>query len=179
MVCAVSALLFAMIVAIAVLSTYNRARGLQVQYDSKLKANQVSFDNMWKKIQSVAEVTDHQKDALKEILIGYAQARSTGSGSGDGVLARWVQESVPNVDTTTFNNLQNIIAGSRDSWTFSQIELIGIANEYNVMLQKQPSALILSCFSNFAKINATTITSTKTDATFASGHEDDAKVFTH
>lgn len=159
------------------LSTFNTATSLKVRYDAKLKANEASFDNMWKKIKGTAEVTDAQKAALKEILIGYAQARSTGGGSNDGSLARWVQESVPNVDTSTFNNLQNIIAGSRDSWTFNQLELVDIAREFNRMLEVQPSGLILSIFGRFEKIDAKVITSTRTQETFANGKDDDTAVF--
>lgn len=157
------------------LSTYNTAKSLRVRYDAKLKGNEATFDNMWKKIKGTAEVTDAQKVALKEILVGYAEARNSGQ-SGGGALATWIQESVPNVDTSTFNNLQNIIAGSRDSWTFNQLELVDIAREYNQMLERQPSGIILSLL-KFEKIDAKVITSTRTEETFKSGKDDETTVF--
>jgi len=160
----------------AVLGTYNSAKALRVSYDMKLKANEGAFDNMWKKIKGAADVTEAQRDALKSILVGYADARSKGQGDG-GTLAKWVQESVPNVDTSTFNNLQNIIAGSRDSWTFNQIELVGIAEEYNKLLARQPSGFILGLFGMTEAINPKVITSTRTEQTFTAGKDDDVSVF--
>lgn len=167
----------ALILAAVVISTRNRAVSLKVQYDSKLTANNATFDNMWKKIKGAAEVTDAQKDALKDILVGYAQARSQPGGNRDGSLAKWIHEAVPNVDTSTFNNLQNIIVGSRDSWTFNQLELVDIANEYNRMLQVFPSNVILHAFGMTEPIKAKIITSTKTEQAFATGKDDDTAVF--
>lgn len=157
------------------MSTYNRAKTLNVSYDAKYTANEASFDNMWKIIQQTASVTDAQKEALKEVLIGYAEARSAGQDSG-GSLMRWVQESVPNVDTTTFNNLQNIIAGTRDTWTFNQLELVDIAREYNTMIETQPSGFVLSLF-GMERIDPTVITSSRTDEAFATGRDDNVAVF--
>jgi hypothetical protein len=141
-----------------------------------LAANTASFDNMWKKIQGTAEVAEAQKDALRDIMVGYATARSSGGGQNDGTLARWVQESVPQADLSTYKNVQNIIAGSRDAWTFNQFELVDIAREYNRRLEVQPSGFILSLF-GFTKIDAKVITSSKTEASFASGKDDDTAVF--
>ena len=170
-----SALAGCLVVGGYVLSTYNGAKTQHVLYEAKLKANTATFDNMWKKIQQVAQVTEAQKDALKDVLLGYAQARQGTGGAKDGSLARWVHEAVPNVDTSTFNNLQNIIAGSRDSWTFNQLELVDIAREYNRRLEVQPSGFILGVL-GFKPINAKVITSSRTEETFITGKDDAVSV---
>jgi rubrerythrin len=149
---------------------YNIAVSLRTQYDSKVKANEAGFDNLWKKIQQTAQVTDAQKAALKEIFVSYAEAR-TGAGGG-GELMKWVQESVPNVDVSVYRNLQNIITGSRDEWTRNQVELVDIANSYNLMLARFPSNILLGAL-GFQKIDAKVITSSRTEQAFATGKDDD------
>jgi len=154
-------------------SRYNTARSLHNQYDALARANEASFDNMWKKINQTAQATDAQKNALKEIFNGYAATRS-GNGNG-GQIMTWLQESVPAVDTTVYRNLQNIIAGSRDEWTVRQIALVDVAREYNQMLVVFPSNLLLGAY-GFQKINARVVTSGRTDKAFSSGKDDDVNL---
>lgn len=148
---------------------YNNAQALKTQYDAKYKANEAIFDNMFKKISQTTQVTDLQKNALKQIFNEYAQARS-GNGSG-GSLAKWVQESVPNVDVSVYKNLQNIVVSARDEWTTNQVELVDVAREYNTMLVTFPSNVLLKSF-GFQKIDATVITSSRTENAFATGKDD-------
>ena len=66
-----------------VVGTFNTEAALRVTLENKMTDNRSEFDNMWKKISQVAQVTEGQKEAIKEILIGYADARSQGR-DGDG-----------------------------------------------------------------------------------------------
>lgn len=159
----------AIVLAAYVIGVKNTQAGLQVQYDSKLKANNASFDNMWKKIQQTAQVTDAQKNALKEIMIGYAQARG---GNGGGSMATSVREAIPNVDTKVFQQLMNIITGSRDQWTAEQIQLVDVARQYNFNLSQFPKSFILDLF-GYKPIDAKLVTSSRTDKAFETGKDDD------
>lgn len=141
---------------------------------AKSKDNQSEFDNMWKKISQVAQVTDAQKNALKEIFVAHAEARGGVSKGGANPLMTWLQESVPHVDTTTFNNLQNIITASRDSWTMRQKELLDLSREHNNALTLFPSSLFVG---SRPKIDVQIITSSRTDEAFKSGKDDDVDVF--
>jgi hypothetical protein len=161
-------MLVALILGVWLMGQYNTAASLKNTYESKVKANEVDFDNMWKKIQQVAQVTSAQKDALKEIFTSYAQARTTESKN---LLSSWIKESVPNVDTSTFNNLQNIIVGSRDGWTMRQKELVDISRQYNEMLVRFPGNMILGMF-GFQKIDPKIITSSRTEEAFSTGKDD-------
>jgi hypothetical protein len=162
-------LLSVLIVGSWAFGVYNQAFTLRNQYEMKVKANEAVFDNMWKKIAQTAQVTDAQKDALKEIFTGYAEARSGGKTGGTFINA--VREAIPTVDTTTFRNLQNIITGSRDEWTANQIALVDIAREHNLLL-KFPSSIVMG-FAGFTKIDPKVITSTRTEQTFKTGKDDD------
>jgi hypothetical protein len=141
---------------------------------AKQKDNTSEMDNMWKKISQVAQVTDAQKGALLEIFTGYAQARSAGKEGGS--LANWIHEAVPNVDTSTFNNLQNLIAASRDRWTMRQKELIDLNREHDNVIDLFPSNIVCSMFGR-QKITITVVTSVKTEKAFETGKDDDVSVF--
>ncbi len=156
------------------IGVYNTAGTLKNQYEAKLKANTASFDNMFKTISQNVQVTDKQKDALKEIFTSYATARTTG-GSEDGSLMKWVQESIPNVDTSVYKTLMNTITSSRESWTMRQIEIVDIARQYNEPFNKIPTNFLLPLF-GYQKIDAKVITSSRTEKAFETGRDDDVKL---
>ena len=161
-----------LVVALTWMSANNREVSLRNAITAKQQANQATFDNMWKQIKSAAEVTDAQKNALKEIFVEHAQARS--GGGSDKAIVKWLQESVPNVDTTVFTNLQNIIVGARNSFTSDQVALLDLKREHDNVLTVFPSSLFVGGRSH---IDVQIVTSEKTERTFASGKDDDVKVF--
>jgi hypothetical protein len=156
-----------------VMHTYNSASQLKNVYDMKISANAAEFDNMWKKIREVSQIPEQKKKAFQEIFAGYAESRNSGSKSQ---LMTWVQEAVPNLDLSVYDQLINIIAGSRDTWTMKQTELVSIAEQYNQKLVVFPSNIILGIF-GFQKIDPKIITSTRTQEAFASGVDDEVGLF--
>lgn len=158
----------------SVIDVSNREVDLRTQIEAKQKDNTSEFDNMVKKIGQVAQVSKKQLEALKDIFNSYAAAR-TGNGGG-GEVMKWVQESIPNVDTTTMNNLQNIIVSSRDSWTMRQKELIDVSREHQKLLKRFPSGVILSMLGR-KSIEIKIVTSSRTENAFATGKDDDTNVF--
>jgi hypothetical protein len=154
-------------------STYNTATDLKNQYEAKISANKADFDNVKKVILQTAQVSKTQLDKLQEIYVKYADARTS---DVTGAVMNWVQEAVPNIDTSTMNNLQNIIVSSRNSWTNRQKELVDISREYNLLLVKFPSNILLSVF-GFKKIDPLVITSTETEKAFETGKDDNTNVF--
>lgn len=161
--------LTALISGFTILSWHNTASSLKTSYEMKVKANSGEFDNLWKKIKQAAQVPEQKKEAFKEIFNSYASSRSTG---GDNQTMTWIKESVPNVDLKVYDQLMNIITGSRDTWTMKQTELVSIAEQYNIMLSQQPKAAILGFFGH-QKIDPKVITSERTEAAFSSGQDND------
>lgn len=154
-------------------SVSNGEARLRNQLKAKQTDNNSEYDNLWKKISQSAQVTDAQKQALVDIIVGNSKARA---GQGGGSLATMVHEAVPNVDTKTFENLQNIITGSRDSWTFRQKELLDLKREHDNMLSTFPSSMILG-FLGREPIDVTIVTSGRTKDAFKTGADDDVDVF--
>lgn len=154
-------------------SVNNKEVVLRNTITAKQKDNTNEYDNMWKTIAQTAQVTDAQKNALKEIFVAHAQARAVESKN---LLMAWIKESIPNVDTSTFNKLMSIITGARDRFTMRQKELIDIKREHDILLDKFPSSMILSILGR-QKIEITIVTSTRTEEAFKTGKDDDVDVF--
>jgi hypothetical protein len=73
----------------------NSEARLRNQIVEKQRDNTSQLDNTIKVISQNAQVTTEQKNALKEIIVGNADARSM-KGSGSFALA--VHEAIPNLD---------------------------------------------------------------------------------
>lgn len=141
--------------------------------EAKQKDNKNEYDAMWKKISQVAEVTDEQKKALIDIFKNYAEARSDKSNN---LAMKWIKESIPNVDVSTYKNLQNIIISSRERFVLRQKELIDLKREHDLLLRKFPSGFILQCLGR-KEIDIQVITSGKTEKAFETQKDDSVSVF--
>lgn len=165
-----------LILLIMCVSTANKETDLSTAIHAKQTDNKNAMDKMWKTISQVAQVTEGQKNALMEIFTGYAQARAGGKAGGGGSLATWIHEAIPNVDTSTFNNLQNIITSERDGFYERQKELLDMSREHNRLLQRIPSGWILAAMGR-KEIDVVIVTSSRTETAFQTGKDDDVSVF--
>jgi Spy/CpxP family protein refolding chaperone len=152
-------------------STANKEVTLRNLVVAKQKSNTVQFDNMWKKNMESFEITQTQKDALYDIIVGNSKARA-GNGNG-GSLAQMVHEAVPNLDNTTalYQQLMNVINASRNEWTRKQDELIDINREHDNLIDLFPSSVICSMLGR-QKIDIKLVTSGRTEEAFETGKDD-------
>jgi hypothetical protein len=148
----------------------------EVQLASQFKAQQTKntavFDNTWKIISEVAEVSDQYKDAFKEIYPALMQGRY--GNQKDGSLMKWVTESNPNFDTSLYSKLVNAIEEQRTLFTAEQEKLIDIKREHDVLVQTFPGSIFLS---GRQLPDMVIVTSTKTAEAFKSGKDDDTQLF--
>lgn len=165
--------LIGLVTLVTAVGIYNAQSSLQNTYEMKIKANESDFDNMFKKIRQSVQIPEAKKDAFRDIFTAYAGARTS---EGQGRVMAWVKESAPNVDLSTYDNVLNIINGSRDSWTSRQKELVDLAREYNQNLVVFPKNIFLK-FCGFQKIDPKIVTSTKTEEAFKTGKDDDVELF--
>lgn len=157
------------IIATMWISISNGEVRLRNQIAAKQRDNQSELDNTQKKIGQAVQVTDLQKQFLMDVIVGNAKARTGGTGS----LATLVKEAVPNVDTSTFNNLMNIITGSRDAFTMRQKELLDLNREHDNMIDTWPSSMIVG---SRGKIQVTIVTSARAKDAFSTGEDNDTKL---
>ena len=163
-------LLMGAIAAFVIWGMYDTQADLKTRYEAKVSANQAVFDNMFKKIDQTSQVTQAQKNALKEIIGAYVQGRNNGGGS----LATSVREAVPKIDVSIFKQLMNIITGSRDEWTANQVALVDISREYNQNLNRA-SGFILKML-GFQPIVPKVITSDRTEKAFETGKDNSTEL---
>lgn len=155
------------------ISVSNNEVRLRNAITAKQKDNQSELDNMQKKIGQAAQIPPAQMAALKDVIVGYAQARSGGGDKG-GSFINAIHEAIPNVDQKTYLNLQNIITGSRDAFTMRQKETLDLKREHDNVRTTFPGSLICS---GRPGIQVQIVTSTRAEAAFATGKDDDTKVF--
>ena len=164
-------LVFALVVGVWWFSTSNKEIAIRNQIEAKQTDNKNVYDSTWKQISQCAQVTDAQKQALLEIVTGYAKART---GNGGGSLATSVHEVVPTMDTTTFNQLINIITAARSRFERVQTEILDLSRAHNNCLTLFPSSIVCG---GRPKIKIDIVTSTRTDNAFETGKDDDVDVF--
>ncbi len=154
------------------ISINNEEVGLRNLITAKQRDNVSELDNMQKKIGQSAQVPPAQMQALKDVVVGYAQARSGEGGAGSFINA--VHEAIPNVDQKTYTNLQNIITGSRDAFTHRQKEILDLKRAHDDIRTKFPASLI--CGSR-PEIQVQIVTSTRAMGDFKAGADDNTKLF--
>jgi hypothetical protein len=145
----------------------------EVQQRNLVTAKQTSnknwLDECNKTIDQTAQVTDAQRQALMDIIVGNANARAQ---QGKGTLAAMVTEAVPNVSTEVFTNLMNVIQSKREGFKRVQDELIDLNRVHDNQLELFPSSIVCSLLGRH-KIDITVVTSSRTEKAFATGKDDD------
>ena len=159
------------VVAVMYVSTSNTEIRLRNQISAVQTDNTNEFDLMWKKIQQVAQVTQTERESVERIIIGYADERTSNS-SGSFINA--VREALPNIDNSTFTNLQNIIVSSRDRFANRQKQLIDLKREHDNILLTFPGSLFVG---GRPQIEITIVTSSRTQEAFQTGVDDNVGVF--
>jgi len=155
------------------ISIDNQEIELRTTIEAQQKKCETYFDKMWKILQEKAGVTDQYKDAFKEIYPKLMAGRY--SGQSDGSLMKWVQESNPTFDVSLYKDLMNSIEAQREGYNNEQNTLIDMKAQHDIFLKKSPSKWFID--NGIKPIDIKIITSSKTDAVYATGKEDDVDLF--
>jgi len=161
-------LIIAIAIGIMYMSYNNKEVRLKNQFNAVQVDNQNQFDNMWKKISQVTQVTKSERDSVERIIKGYASEHST-----KGAFINAVREMLPNIDSKTWLNLQNIVVSSRDRFTGNQTKLLDIKREHDNLLQTMPSSWFVG---GREQLKAVIVTSDKTEDAFNTGKDNDVKL---
>lgn len=137
------------------------------------------YDNMFKSIAQVAQVTEAKKDAAKESFKEIYPALMEGRYSNDkgGALMKWVTESNPQFDINAalslYDELARVIEEKRNEFFMEQKKLISYQQQHKNLVQTFPGSFFL----DRDTIAITLITSAKTKEVYATGEENDIDVF--
>jgi hypothetical protein len=159
-----------------VIGTGNKEARGKVLLIQAQKENENRFANMKKRISGAAQVSDRAMESLRQILVGYGESRNIGDTKS--AVMTWVKESVPNVDLTTMNNLQNIVISSLDDFADKQTAIIDYQREYNNLYAEMVSGFVLkNVLHREQYTNVVIVTSSQAKQAFSTGIDDDDNVF--
>jgi hypothetical protein len=164
----VLAVVFVLVAVLGVswMSAVNREASLRNRFVAKQKANEASFDAMWKIIQQKGGVADKYKDGFKEVFKEIINGRYK---DGGGSLVKMIHEANPAFDASLYNGISASIEGERRRFLRDQELLLDIKREHDDVRTRFPSRLFVG---GDAPLEPTIVTSQKTSDAFRDGREE-------
>lgn len=161
------------VLGIATLGVLNTNADLRARAAAQQKANEASFDTVWKILQQKAGVVAQYKEDFKAIWPELIAGRYQSGGS----LMKWVQERNPNFDSSLYKDLMVSIESERKEFLRDQKTLIDIKREHDQLRTRPISGFLLSLFGNSSEIEITVVTSGRTNEAFGTGEDNDVELF--
>ena len=131
----VGVFIFLLVFGIGCFSTINSINNNCVSYEAQIEAqyrqNQNNYDNMFKKILEVSQVTDKYAKDLKELFDNTMRGRYGKDGSK--AMFQFLKEHNPTLDTQVYTKLQNIIASGRTDFMNEQKMLLDKKGKFVVV----------------------------------------------
>lgn len=154
------------------ISIFNNEAKLRNQFNAQQKANEASFDKVWKTIQSQASVANEERESFRETYEAIMVAQR--GVAGNGSLASFLNQSQISVSDDLFQTLMVTIEAQRESFLQNQEKLLDIKRQHDNMLDTFPSSLLLA---SRERLEPKLVLSEKTDSAFSSGQENDIELF--
>ena len=160
-------ILSASIFGMSIWSKRNHMVDLEELINAQYTTNQSNYDNMWKKIQESAQVSDKQAEHIKEI---YAETIS-GRYNDSELLFKAIQEDNPDLDSSVYTELQRTIESGRNEFDNNQKKITDLIREYNSYVRKH---VITSTIFNKKTMDSKDfiVTSERTNEAFNTGKDD-------
>lgn len=138
-------------------------------YEAQLSKDKVVYDEVWKVIKQEAQVSEKYSEDFRKNYQAIMASRNYG-----GELMKWITEANPNFSPDLYSKLMNTIEAQRATFTSNQTRLISIHKELKDLTQKFPGDLFLA---GRGVPELQIVTSTQTEAVFATNKDDSVKVF--
>lgn len=170
---AVGFVVMIMVIIGSLVGTNNKYVQITAQHEQQQTNLMNVLDNMRNSVREAAQISDKEVAALRDIIVGTAEARGPGPQGGSGVISMaMVQEAVPSITSIeTLRNLQNILSSSRTNFMRQQTMLLDIERQGNVMYRSFPSGVVLKMFGH-DPLSSVIITSSETRQNFETGVSD-------
>lgn len=150
----------------------NKEVKLLNQYKAEEKNIEATYDNMWKSIKQIAQVTDKYEKGFKDIYVSITDKKYS---KNDGTLLNFIKEANPNFDIALYAKLANTIEIERRNFLNSQEKIIDIEREHNNLLAVVPSKWFMN--SDVKKLNFIVISSTQSKKVMKTRLDDNIEVF--
>lgn len=155
--------------AISIMNIYNGFISMERAVVAQYQQNQNNYDNMWKSFLEASQVTTMYVEDLERVYKGAIEGRYGENGSQ--AVFQMLREHNPDIDSSLYKRLQEMIESGRNSFSENQKRLIDIKERYVTRLNVFPGHLIANFF-NFPRINLddyNIVTSDETREAFDSG----------
>ena len=153
------------------MSYQNKEVRLRNRSDAQVTVKKITYDTMWKVVKQLTGLTQAQEKAFQQRYVALMKARGMDKG---GNFMKWIQESNPEFKDSQFPKLANAIEGHRERFARDQKIHADIKREHDNLREEIPSNHFVG---HVEELVVVTITSTKTEAVFESGKEDDVELF--
>lgn len=148
------------------IGTINHEASLINLFTQQQKANEASFDTMWKIIKQQTGIAEAERDSFRKT---YTEIMTATQGvAGNGQLASFFTQAKIDITPDIFLKVANSIESQRESFLQSQIKLLDIKREHDNLRTTIPSRFFVSGTVLEAKI----VTSSQTEQVFSRGKED-------
>jgi hypothetical protein len=130
-----------LIIGLTAASAYNQGNSMEQRIKAVYDNNQNILSNYTQKVQEAAQVTDMQKSDIKEVI----SAALAGRYGKDGAKAVFqaIHEQNPQIDSTVYKKLQEIIQAGRDEFQNNQTTLIDVKRSYETQLGSFPKGFFM------------------------------------
>jgi hypothetical protein len=157
--------LFAIIGFSSIVGFRNEGVAFQKTIAAQVTDMKAKYNEYFLKVREVAQVPKEQMEQLKSFYDKLITGRAT-----DGAMFKFIAEQNPNIDQSTYVQIQRVIAAGRSEIYGVQRVHIDTVREYNTFITIFPNNMMAGLF-NFQQIEATvpiadsvnTIFSTKVD----------------
>ena len=168
--------LFMIVVIGTAIGTWNECVMQETSIEAQYKQNQNNYDNFFKSVVEIAQVSDKYKDGLKDVFTAAIQGRYGKDGSK--ATWAWLQEHNPNLDASVYTKIQQVIEGGRKTFEVNQKMLIDKKQVYQIQLKGFPSGVFARLL-GFPKIDLAKfdiVTSDNTEKAFETKKADPIKI---
>lgn len=167
-----SVVFLGVIFAVMFVSLNNQDKVLRNSIKAKESSREAVFDETWKTIKQVAQISDKYSKDFKEIYPQLMEGRY-GNEKG-GSLMKFITESNPNFDTSLYVKLSNVVEAKRAEFTTAQKQIIDLKREHDNLLDTFPGSFLIS---NREKVEIKVITSGHTKEVMESGEDNQVDLF--
>lgn len=153
---------------------FNDAVALENTFKAQVKANESTYDKMWKVISKKAQVTENYSSEFRKNFSSIMEGRYGKAENRQQAMFNWIKEQNPAFDSKMFATLSNSIEGLHNEFDMAQKKMISIKAQHENLRLKFPSNLIVG---SRAELELAMVTSSRTDKAFSEGKDDNVDVF--
>lgn len=145
---------------------------LRNAFHAQEKANESTFDKMWKVISQQAQIPVKERETFRQTYVEIMQA--TKGVAGNGQLASFFTQAKIDIPSDLFRKLMTTIEAQRESFNESQLHLVQLKRQHDDVRTMPPS----SWFVGYSpELELKLVSSLKTMESFSTGEDNDTTLF--